>query len=61
MTITPREKVVAAVERALGLDPQRDIDNAIHAAAAALALPVEAVEAAMEPSDEELAALGAVA
>jgi hypothetical protein len=59
VTITPREKVLAAVDRALALDPKRDIDNAIQAAAAALGLPVEAVQAAMEPSDEELAALGA--
>lgn len=55
MTIIQREKVRAAVERALQLDPQ-DRDAAIEAAARALALPVEVVREAMAPVDEGQAA-----
>lgn len=42
MTIHPREKVQAALERALKLDPCHE--KAVHAVAAALCLPVEAVQ-----------------
>lgn len=43
MTIVARETVRAALERALGLDPGRDLDRAIDATAASLGLPREAV------------------
>jgi hypothetical protein len=53
MTIATRAQVRAAVERALQLDP--DTDAAIAATAAALALPVEAVQEALEPIEEQAA------
>jgi hypothetical protein len=50
MTIITRAQVRAAVDRALQLDP--DMDAAIRAAAAALVLPVEAVQEAVAPEEE---------
>lgn len=41
--IVARDHVRAALERALAMDPSRDLDTAIDAAAAALAMPREAV------------------
>lgn len=54
--ILTRTQVQAAVSRALQLDPHRDRDAAIEAAARALAIPVEAVRDALQPVDEEQAA-----
>lgn len=53
MTIIERERVRAAVDRALQLDPQRDTAAAVHAAAQALGLDVELVQQAIEPMPEE--------
>ena len=46
--ILGRNQVRAAVERALQLDPRRDLDAAIASAAAALCLPEEAVRDAVQ-------------
>lgn len=46
MNIHPREKVQAALETALKLDPRRE--SAVHAVAQALCLPVEAVRECLE-------------
>jgi hypothetical protein len=43
MTILERNQVRAAVERALQLDPRRNLDAAIATTAQALCLPEEAV------------------
>lgn len=52
MTITTREKVRAAVERAQQFGGS--VEAAMHVAAAALCLPIEAVRDALEaPVDEE--------
>lgn len=56
MTIVQRDKVRAAVVRALHLDPRHDREAAVEVVARALALPVEAVLEAMQPVDEEQAA-----
>ena len=56
MTIVQRDKVRAAVERALLLDPKRDMRAAIASAAAALCLPVEAVEDVVIGVDNEVSA-----
>jgi hypothetical protein len=54
MTIATRDQVIAAVDRALQLDPQRDLDAAMECAAQALALPVEAVQEAHERMFDEV-------
>lgn len=46
MNIHPREKVQDALERAMKLDPCPE--KAVHAVAAALCLPVEAVRECLE-------------
>ena len=51
MTIVTREKVRAAVERALQLAP--DHEAAVAAAARALALPVEVVHEALADVEEQ--------
>lgn len=52
MTIMERDRVRAALTRALELDPQHDMERAIGAVAHSLALPVEAVRDAAEAPDE---------
>jgi hypothetical protein len=56
MTIVQRDQVRAAIERALQLDPKRDMRAAIASTAQALCLPVEAVQAALEPIGDEVSA-----
>lgn len=51
--IVQRDQVREAVVRALQLDPERDLDAAIAAAAAALCLPPETVSGALEASGDE--------
>jgi hypothetical protein len=56
MTIVQRDQVRAAVERALQLDPNRDMRAAIASTAQALCLPVEAVEEVVIGVDGEVSA-----
>lgn len=56
MTIASRDQVRAAVDRALQLDPKRDIDAAVASVAQAMGLTVEAVCEALEPSADEVPA-----
>lgn len=49
MTITTKDRVLAAIERALKLDPSLEI--AIAAVAASLALPVECVRDVVDEAE----------
>lgn len=48
MTIVTKERVRAAVDRALRLDPHEDTDSAISSVAQAMCLPVEVVREIVE-------------
>jgi hypothetical protein len=52
MTIVERQKVRAAVHRAIALDPHQDLDAAVAGVAQALCLPPETVSGTLDEAPE---------